>query len=156
SMPGASAKQWRAFLSASYENAIDRIGEGPWYDRVGRVFAMTKQDLLNERPANADPAIADDFPNEDGVLNHDPDGAGPVDNHEVLTGSNAMGTLYAADAACADWTSTDTTIGRPRVGHSWTREGFGGNLPDSGVDGSFNHWISSWDEAGCGAGSNLK
>src|SRR6185436_17897407 len=37
SMPGASAKQWRAFLSAtaggangSAVNAIDRIGAGPW------------------------------------------------------------------------------------------------------------------------------
>jgi hypothetical protein len=156
SMPGSSAKQWRAFLSTSYENAIDRVGEGPWYDRVGRVFAMTKEDLLHERPANADAAIADDFPNEDGVLNHDPDGTGEVDNHEVLTGSNAMGMLYGADANCADWTSTDTMVGRPRVGHSWTREGFGGTGPGGGgQDGSFNHWISSWDEAGCGPGSNL-
>src|SRR5262245_5833631 len=38
SMSGASAKQWRAFLSATNDgngaqvNAIDRIGAGPWYD----------------------------------------------------------------------------------------------------------------------------
>ena len=149
-MPGSSAKQWRAFLSTSYENAIDRVGEGPWYDRVGRVFAMTKTDLLNERPANADSAIAGDFPNEDGVLNHDPDGTGEVDNHDVLTGSNAMGVLYAEDANCADWTSSDGTNGRPRVGHSWIRaDGPGGGGPGGGGpgggpggdDGSFNHWI---------------
>jgi hypothetical protein len=167
SMPGSSVKQWRAFLSTTYENAIDRVGEGPWYDRVGRVFAMTKADLLNERPANADPAIAGDFPNEDGVLNHDPDGTGEVDNHDVLTGSNAMGQLYAPDANCADWTSTDGTIGRPRVGHSWIRTGGpgggfpGGGFPGgggpgpSGGDGSFNHWISSLDESGCSPGGSV-
>jgi hypothetical protein len=156
SMPGSSAKKWRAFLSTSYEDAIDRVGEGPWYDRLGHVFAMTKEDLLNERPANADPAIVDDFPNEDGVPNHDPDGTGPVDNHRVLTGSNSKGKLFGEDANCADWTSTDTTIGRPRVGRSWGIKAFAGMvLPDGGGDGSFNHWISVWNEAGCGAGSTL-
>ena len=44
SMPGSSAKGWRAFLSATADehgvqvDAIDRIGEGPWYDRVGRLW----------------------------------------------------------------------------------------------------------------------
>jgi hypothetical protein len=99
------------------------------------------------------------------VLNHDPDGTGEVDNHDVLTGSNAMGMLYAQDANCADWTSTDGTIGRPRVGHSWIRTdspgggGPGGGFPGGGGpggdDGSFNHWISSLDEAGCSAGGSV-
>src|SRR4029077_16905154 len=33
SMPGASAKQWRAFLStvAGPVHAKDRVGSGPWY-----------------------------------------------------------------------------------------------------------------------------
>jgi len=34
-MPGSGVKGWRAFLSTTTEDAIDRIGEGPWYDRVG-------------------------------------------------------------------------------------------------------------------------
>ena len=39
-MPGAGQKPWRAFLSATagedgkQVNAIDRIGDGPWYDRA--------------------------------------------------------------------------------------------------------------------------
>ena len=40
SMPGAGKKGWRAFLSAADGgagkpvNAIDRIGSGPWFDRL--------------------------------------------------------------------------------------------------------------------------
>ena len=217
SLPGSSSKRWRAFLSTSYENAIDRVGEGPWYDRLGRVLALTKSDLLNERPANADPVVVDDFPNEDGVPNHDPDGTGPVDNHDMLTGTNELGTLYVRDAAasggsanCEDWTSTAATAGRPRVGLPFPAFGDGGvpfppfgdggfppfgdggfpfppfgdggfpTFGDGGVpfppfgdgglplfgpdgpfgagigtDGSFNHWISALDEAGCGAGGSV-
>src|SRR5690348_6461058 len=61
SMPGAGTKKWRAFLSAvsgedgKQVNAIDRIGEGPWYDRVGRLLANNKAELMNDRPSNADP-----------------------------------------------------------------------------------------------------
>ena len=79
-MPGSGAKDWRAFLSVTKGpagtpiHAIDRIGNGPWYDRRGRLLAMTKADLLYDRPMGADPAIGNDFPNEDGVPNHAPDG----------------------------------------------------------------------------------
>ena len=44
-MPGSGAKGWHAFLSAPATatarqvNAIERIGSGPWYDRIGRLFA---------------------------------------------------------------------------------------------------------------------
>lgn len=155
SMPGSGAKQWRAFLSAAdggtgtQVNAIDRIGEGPWYDRLGRTFAMSKADLPFLRPRNCDPAICNDFPNEDGVPNHQPDLTMPeVDNHDMLTGSDAMGRLYAANATCLDWTANAgnrTLEGRPRVGHSWPR---GGGGP---IDG----WISSLTESGCAPGINL-
>jgi hypothetical protein len=70
SLPGAGAKGWRAFLSATADengrqvDAIDRIGEGPWYDRLGRVLATTRSALLaGDRPAGADALIRDDFPN---------------------------------------------------------------------------------------------
>lgn len=140
SQPGATEKTWRAFLSATagedgeQVNAIDRIGDGPWYDRLGRLFAMTRQDLISARPTGADSTIVDDFPNEDGVPNHAPDPAqGQVDNHDTLTGTNSEGQLYGASATCADWTSTatDGSTGRPRVGHSWVRGGAGGAGPGS-------------------------
>jgi hypothetical protein len=145
SMPGSSAKQWRALLSVNRGpigepvHAIDRIGEGPWFDRLGRVVAMTKSALLNERPMGADPEIAEDLPNEFGVPNHTPDPAGgPQDNHHILTGSDERGRAAGAIATCEDWTSTEAE-GRPRFGYSWTAAGR-------------VHWLSGGDEGGCGAG----
>jgi hypothetical protein len=162
SMPGAGAKQWRAFLSAADDgngnpvHAIDRLGNGPWYDRLGRPFAKTKADLLNTRPANIDPVIKDDFPNEDGVPNHRPDPTQPeVDNHDMLTGSNAQGKLYSPTATCMSWTAKagdKKREGLPRVGHSWPRS-FPG-LPGGGPFDPAN-WISSLDESGCAPGVNL-
>lgn len=160
SMPGASGKQWRAYLSATDDgngnqvNAIDRVGEGPWYDRLGRTFALTKDDLRTERPTNIDPAIKDDFPNEDGIPNHQPDPTQEeVDNHDTLTGTNQDGELYANDATCQDWTSAGANVGKPRVGHSWPR--YGGPGPGGKGDGSMAHWMSSLDESGCAPGVNL-
>jgi hypothetical protein len=225
SMPGAGAKGWRAFLSATADDkgqqvdAIDRVGDGPWYDRLGRLVAPTKMDLVGFRPANGDPAIVNDLPNEDGVPNHQPDPTSPaVDNHDTLTGSNAEGRLYSSTATCLDWTTADGSLGgRPRVGHSWPRSASPGNggfpfpggegglpirrtrrdggsspfppnggppFPFPGGDGGlpfpfpggeggfpfpfpggegglaglvggnfdYGHWISTLDEAGCGAG----
>jgi hypothetical protein len=150
SLPGAGAKTWHAFLSVAkgpdgkQVNAISRVGEGPWYDRRGRLVAMTKADLLNTRPRGADSLIVNDLPNEDGVPNHAPDPSeGPVDNHHVLTGSNDKGELYGASATCGDWTSTDKSAGRPRVGFAWPA-------------GNRENWISGQDEGGCGAGVSLE
>jgi hypothetical protein len=148
-MKGAGAKPWHAFLSTAAGgangagvNAIDRVGEGPWYDRLGRLVAMNKVDLIQVRPRGAAAAIINDLPNENGVPNHAPDpDKGQVDNHDILTGSNATGTLFSKTATCADWTSTDKAAGRPRCGHSWPR--------------GTQSWISVLDEAGCGAGINL-
>ncbi len=156
SMPGSGAKVWRAFLSVSADengnqvNAIDRIGTGPWYDRLGRMLAPSIDDMMGIRPVNGDPAIANDFPNEDGVPNHDPDNTGEVDNHDMLTGTDLFGQLYDPGSTCNDWTASsgDASEGRPRVGHSWPREG--GPGPDS-----FNSWMSSLDESGCAPGINL-
>lgn len=158
SMPGAGVKQWRAFLSVSDDgtgqqvNAIDRIGPGPWYDRLGRLLAPSVADMMGIRPANGDPAIRDDFPNEDGVPNHQPDPTEPeVDNHDMLTGSDLNGELYSTTATCLDWTAAAGDIaleGRPRVGHSWPR--------DSGPGpGSINSWMCSLTESGCAPGINL-
>ena len=101
SMPGSSVKVWRAFLSIHSDengnpvNAIDRIGEGPWYDRLGRLLAPTKADLLHPRPQNGDPTIRDDLPNEWGVPNQQPDPNQPPQlNHHTLTGSKMNGTIY--------------------------------------------------------------
>jgi hypothetical protein len=161
SLPGAGAKGWRAFLSVTRDaagqpvHAIDRVGSGPWYDRLGRTVALTKTNLAQTRPVGADPLIINDLPNEDGVPNHAPDGQ-QVDNHDVLTGSNATGQLVGSDwsATCHDWTSKVGRDGKPRVGHSWPRGGGpGGGGPGGG--GSGNNWMSALDEAGCAPGVSL-
>jgi hypothetical protein len=105
-------------------HAVDRVGEGPWYDRRGRLIALNRADLVAVRPAGAEPLIAHDLPNEDGVPNHAPDGT-LVDNHDILTGSDRNGRLYGSDWShtCHDWTSAVGSDGKPRVGHSWTRAG---------------------------------
>jgi hypothetical protein len=146
-MPGAGAKGWRAFLSATKGgvndgpiNAIDRVGEGPWYDRLGRLVSMNKTSLVMTRPGGAETTIANDLPNEDGVPNHNPDGTGQVDNHDFLTGSGTSGMLYNTDwkYTCHDWASKVGTDGTPRCGHTWPR----------GVQS----WISVLNEAGCEPG----
>lgn len=153
-MPGAGAKTWRAFLSATdggtgqQVNAIDRIGNGPWYDRLGRLLSPTKAAITALRPTGGDPTIMNDFPNEDGVPNHNPDGTGQVDNHDFLTGTNSQGGLYAANATCLDWTANagnKPLEGSPRVGHSWPR---GGGSP-------IDHWMNSLTESGCAPSVDL-
>ncbi|MET0343097.1 MAG: hypothetical protein ABW252_18965 [Polyangiales bacterium] len=164
SLPGAGSKVWRAFLSTTKGgpsgmpvHAKDRIGEGPWYDRLGRLVALSKRDLLQFRPASADPLIKNDLPNEDGVPNHDPDGTGQVDNHQTLTGTNNKGELFAQDLryTCNDWTNAKADrIDSPRVGHSWLRAGV--RPPSTPVTGgSYGDWMSTSNEAGCGAGVSI-
>jgi hypothetical protein len=146
SMPGSGAKGWRAFLSTTTVDAESRIGNGPWYDRRGRLVSMNKTNLLQSRPVDADPAIKEDLPNEFGVPNRRPDPTKPQeDNHHALTGSSALGKLYGPKATCLDWTSKsrdNVMTGRPRIGFSWSIS-------------NRVHWISGQDEGGCGAGVNV-
>jgi len=176
-MPGAGQKGWRAFLSVtsgpdgSPVHAIDRVGDGPWYDRLGRLVAMTKADLMTPRPTGADPAIVNDLPNEDGVPNMRPDGT-EVDNHDTLTGANETGQLYSSDWAytCRDWTSSVGGDGTPQCGHSWPRNfsDFFGSAgsdavpPEGGSDaplfpgfGDPANWMSALTEAGCAPGATI-
>jgi len=146
-LPGAGAKPWRAFLSATAGgpnggpiHAKDRVGEGPWYDRLGRLVAANKVDLLQERPRGADPVIIDDLPNENGIPNHRDGAEGCTDdcpdNHQILTGTNAQGMLKSTDtgSTCNDWTNKKEE-GMPWCGHSWPREVSGVNWMSSAADG---------------------
>jgi len=174
SMPGAGAKQWRAFLSAPamgsqpQVNAIDRIGNGPWYDRMGRLFSANKANLIGFRPSDANTQIKNDFPNEDGLPNHNPDLTGVVDNHDQLTGSDSNGMLYVSgtrDTTCQGWTYKELTMSHaPRVGHAWPRMACtnGNTCATCGMGmggttlGCYGHWMSSLDEGGCAPGVNLQ
>jgi hypothetical protein len=120
-MKGASAKQWRAFLSTTTVNARTRIGEGPWYDRMGRLISMNLTGLLKERPEGSQAPIRDDLPNETGAPNRAGSALGTADdNHDTVTGTNTMGNWDNGNT-CSDWTSTSGggAMNGPRVGHTW-------------------------------------
>ena len=144
---GAGHKTWKAFLSATKGganggpvHAIDRIGEGPWYDFHERLIARTKADLVMVRPAG-DPQAVSDLANERGQAQK-PFG----DNHDTVTGSNRMGMLMSMDPAttCQDWTSSSATGGRAiMAGHSWSRVGR-------------QQWIQEHTVPGCAPGVNLR
>jgi hypothetical protein len=157
SMKGSSVKGWRAFLSVTADaygkqvDAISRVGEGPWYDRTGRLLAPTKADLLAVRPKNGDPSIQNDIPNENGIPNHRPDPSKPQDdNHHTVTGSNETGKLKSATATCKDWTTSvgSSANGQPSCGFAWPRGG-------AGSTGSGSNWITTWDAPGCAAGIDV-
>jgi hypothetical protein len=144
SMPGAGQKEWRAFLSTKSVNAADRLGDGPWYDRLGRLVAKTKSDLLQERPKGADSAIVEDLPNENGIPNGQDgcNGSDCPDNHDTLTGSKSNGMYDSASSTCDDWTNTEAS-GQPRIGHSWSAP-------------SGKSWIQAHTAGGCKAGVQLE
>ncbi len=157
---GQGHKTWRAFLSATEGpdgqpvHAIERIGQGPWYDANGRLVAENIAGLLSgDRPAG-DPQTIDDLPDEYGV---------PIsvlgDAHDVVTGSNPRGRLDSANPAstCNDWTSAEA-IGQNLVkcGHSFPRMvGPGGGRPPRPGGGGGAHWLSDHPLRGCTPGVNL-
>jgi len=105
---GSTGRTWKAYLSATGENAKDRIGAGPWQNIKGEVIAtdvanlhsdannITKQTALTEK-GEVVPGRGD-TPNQ----------------HDILTGSQADGTL-ATDLTCGDWTLNGE--GSAMVGH---------------------------------------
>lgn len=158
-------KTWRAFLSTAGLNggprvdAIDRIGEGPWYDYNGLKLADDIAGLLPQgndgRPQGADPQLADMFTDENG---EDIRPTAQVDNHDTLTGSDAQGRLFddgeeGRIATCEDWTSNTLRGdegnlfgegGQVPVGHSWPRSNNNGR-----------HWMSDHTINGCEPGFDI-
>ena len=115
---GAGAKTWRAYLSTQATdgqpavNAKDRIGKGPWTNAKGVVIAKDVADLHS---ANNNLTKQTALSEKGGVIN----GRGDTPNrHDVLTGSQADGSAFAAgdDRTCKNWTSS--TQGAAMVGHS--------------------------------------
>ncbi len=174
-MPGAGAKDWRAFLSTTAGgpaggpvHARTRIGNGPWYDATGRVVAMTLANLTTgNRPVGADPAIRDDLPNEFGIPNHSADAPGCTgnncpDNHQVLTGTNCIGDLYTGGGSASgqneitsDCTGVTPPNNPPKAAYTcndWTSKESAGS-PWCGHSwprqGSGLSWMSAARDGGC-------
>lgn len=175
----SNCRTWKAFLSTSTVNAISRVGNGPWYDRLNRLIARDTTQLIALRPGGITVAsILNNLPNEDGTPHHNEEPGCTdlnqcADNHDVLTGSDSDGKVCTSttcagfgggmgggfgggttitDYTCQGWTLGTSTAGiAPRVGHTWPTAGsFGG--PDTGVQ---DDWISQLTESGCAPGFNL-
>ncbi len=135
---GQGARTWRAYLSVERDasngnrptNARDRIGTGPWYN-ANLVQVAGSVAELHARTGDAAVFIDERGQRINGQWTGSP---APV-QHDILTGSNADGTLMAG-MTCADWTSGDASVAG-QVGHS---DGMGPNQSTAGA-------LSSWNSA---------
>ena len=135
---GLGNRTWRAYLSVERDpangnqptHAKDRIGSGPWYN-INRVLLANNGTELHNRTGDAALFLDERGQRINGQWAGSP---APVE-HDILTGSNADGTL-AVGLTCADWTS-DSPNAMGRVGHS---DGMGPNQSTAGA-------LSSWNSA---------
>jgi hypothetical protein len=133
---GQGNRFWRAYLSVERDaannnqatNARDRIGTGPWHNANGALIANNVAELHSR---SGDATL---FVDERGQrINGQWTGSPTPIQHDILTGSNADGTLLAG-FTCTDWTSNATTaVGQ--VGHS---DGMGPNQSTAGALASWN------------------
>jgi hypothetical protein len=162
---GLGSKTWHAYLSVEHGsigdggsgpvNAKDRIGSGPWYNVRGQLVA---QSVATLHARKGDPTI---FIDEHGLMINGQWTGSPLPNeHDILTGTNADGTL-AMGKTCSDWTSS---VGPPdggvpdggaadggyflaRIGHT---DGFGTNCAAAPAPpNDVTLWNSAHDNAGC-------
>jgi hypothetical protein len=155
---GLGSKTWHAYLSLEHDasngngptNARDRIGAGPWFNAQGVMLAANVTAL---HMRTGDPAVfLDEHAN---MINGQWTGSPPPIEHDILTGSNADGTL-APGKTCLDWTSTlaAADAGVPdggellvaRVGHT---DGFGPMCSTATTPNNLTSWNSAHDNAGC-------
>jgi len=121
---------WRAYLSTQGGNAVnarDRIGPGPWFNANGARIATDVDNLhsvLNRLSV---------FTALDQRGRRIPGSGYAPNRHDILTGSQADGTAYAAgeDMTCSNWTSSSDD-GKARVGHH-----------------DYAAWNSAHDSRGC-------
>ena len=133
---GEGSRTWRAYLSVDRDstnnnqptNARDRIGSGPWYNANLTLVANNVTEL-HARTGDATIFVDERGQRINGQWTGSP---GPV-QHDILTGSNADGTVMAG-FTCNDWTSgLATHVGQ--VGHS---DGMGPNQSTAGALASWN------------------
>jgi hypothetical protein len=113
---GAGARTWRAYLSATAAaggtatNARDRIGAGPWHNAKGVLIATNVEELHKSNAISKQTALTE---KGEGISGR----GDPVNQHDVLTGSNAEGGVIegTADTTCGNWTKSGD--GSAMVGH---------------------------------------
>jgi hypothetical protein len=133
---GHGSRTWRAYLSVERDSANnnqptharDRIGTGPWYNAALALVANNLAELHSRAGA------ATVFTDERGQpISGQWTGSPTPIQHDILTGSNADGTV-AAGLTCADWTSSASNVAA-QVGHS---DGMGQNQTTTPPANSWN------------------
>ena len=141
---GQGARTWRAYLSVERDasngnqpaNARDRIGSGPWHNANLTLVANSVNEL-HARTGDASLFVDERGQRVNGQWTGSPS---PI-QHDILTGSNADGTLMRG-FTCADWISSATAdVGQ--VGHS---DGMG---PNQSTAGALASWNSAHASRGC-------
>jgi hypothetical protein len=119
---GQGTRTWRAYLSAAAAagqpavNARDRIGKGPWMNVKGEVIAKDVATLHSDmNNLKKETALTEKGGTINGVTDK-------PNQHDILTGSQADGTLQAptapnTDATCGNWTSATDAAGSAQLGH---------------------------------------
>ena len=141
---GAGTKTWRAYLSVERDpannnqptHARSRIGSGPWMNAAGATVA---RDLTELHARSGEASV---FLDERGqrINGQWPGSPSPVE-HDILTGSNADGTVMVG-FTCNDWTS-DSTSTVAQVGHA---DGLG---PGASSAGALASWNSAHSNQNC-------
>lgn len=138
---GAGSQTWRAYLStqavggATAVNARDRIGKGPWVNPNGVQIAASVEDLHSaNNKLTAETSVA-----ENGKLI--PSRLYTVNQHDILTGTQADGTAFPPDKdmTCGNWTKNGE--GSAMVGHT-DRMGLRDDAPSKS-------WNTSHPSRGC-------
>jgi len=139
---GLGAHTFHAYLSAEQDSAgnqvdaRDRIGTGPWHNSKGVLLA---QDSAALHQLSGDAEL---FLDENGnKINGQWQGSPTPNEHDVLTGTAADGTLLAGKT-CADWTSDSADL-TAQVGHS---DGLGPNMNPAPP---YNSWNSVHENQSC-------
>ena len=141
---GEGARVWRAYLSVERDaangnqptHARDRIGAGPWRNANNVVVANNLAEL-HARTGDVSVFVDERGQRINGQWTGSPS---PVE-HDMLTGSNADGTVMAGQT-CSDWTSASTAF-TAQVGHS---DGMG---PSQSTAGALASWNSAHANQNC-------
>ena len=115
---GSGQRTWRAYLSTQGDGAVnarDRIGDGPWANVNGLIMATSVENLHHDNSNfNWEHSLDENGEQFPSRIDGDPD----FSEHDVLTGTQIVGTAFTAgeDRTCGNWTSNDE--GSAMLGHA--------------------------------------
>jgi len=115
---GSGQRTWRAYLSTQGDGAVnarDRIGDGPWANANGLIMATSVSSLHHDNSNfNWEHSLDENGEQFPSRIDGDPD----FTEHDVLTGTQIVGTAFTEDddRTCGNWTSNNE--GSAMLGHA--------------------------------------